>query len=529
MNFHIDKKVLRLLSILLFFLYGFLTFINLIWTTYISTTKNDYHEFPYWTFDNIFITVLLFLAVLLILFLIETYFGISNISTQKLRIIATAFVFTMGILWIFMSKTFPVHDQSIVSNAAGNFIDGNYSSLSPGKYLQRCTHQLGIVWIFQIIYSLVGKNSYIFIMLLNVMLLCGIYNLLFMILKRFTDSIRIQNLYWLIAFFNFAPIFYCTFVYGTIIGLFFVMVAIYFLISFIDNKNFFCFGTCFLLFALACIAKSNYKICVIAAVIVLVFKAIQDKKLFFAPFAIIIALSMFVPTCINMYYSSVSEIKVGKGSPASLWFAMGLQEGPCGNGWYNRYVFTTYNAANGNYNKANELAKEKISNSLSTFRDKPSYAAKFFFDKTLSQWNDPSFQSLWMSDYCKNHYEKVSKVTESIYRGPLNKIFLKMMDMVTLMIWLGNTVFYFRKRKYLSIEQLLLGIIFIGGFIFHFFWEAKSLYIMPYFIFSMLGGVAGIDLIFQKFSDFMQKLIDKKKIRYKPEPEIDTDTTKACM
>lgn len=510
MRYKIDKKLLTILSLVLFVLYSFLAFLNFIWTTYVSSTQNDYHEKPYWTFDIPIITFILVAAVFFILFLIDKYYGLSKISTKKLRIIASIFICAAGILWIFMSRTYPVHDQSIVSNAAGEFITGSYDKLNPGEYLSRFTHQLGIVFIFQLIYSVVGTGNSTFIMFLNVILLCGIYNVLFMILKKFTPSARIHNLYWLMTFFSFAPIFYCTFVYGTIIGLFFAVTALYFLIQFTESRKIPHFIFSFLFFAIACVAKSNYEIFVIAAFIVLIFKTIEQKKLYFVPFAIILMLSMFCSSFVNMYYSSVSGIEIGKGSPATLWVAMGLQEGPCGNGWYNQYNVITYGSADGDYDKANEIAKEDIAKSFANFRKNPLYASNFFFSKTISQWNDPSFQSLWMSDYWENHSGELSSITNSIYNGIFNKIFIKIMDIVALLIWLGNAVFYFIRRKELSVEQLIFGIIFIGGFIFHFFWEAKALYTMPYFFISIIAAVQGLDFMLTQFNRFINQYIDKK-------------------
>lgn len=509
MKFQIDKKILSILATLLFVLYAFLAFINVVWTTYISTTHNDYREYAYWKIDNIFFTILFLLSIFFLLFLLEKKYGISKISTKKLRIFSTIFIFALGILWIFMAKTHPVHDQSLVSKAAVQFMDSDFTQLSSGNYLQRCTHQLGIVWIFQLIYSFIGKNSYMFIMLLNVLLLCAIYHILFSILKRFTNSARTHNLYWLFTMVNFAPIFYCTFVYGTIIGLFFAVLAIYLLLCFIDNKNYLYFMGTFLCFAFSCIAKSNYKIYIIAAILLLLFQAFQNKKLFFVPFAFIIALSMFVPSFISIYYSSVSSIEIGKGSPSSLYIAMGLQEGPCGNGWYNQYVTKVYSTAGGDYDKADKIAKEDISKSISNFKEKPLYAANFFFEKTLSQWAEPSFQSIWMSYYWNNHSEDISPITESIFYGRFNKFFISVMEIAALIIWMGNAVFYFIKRKEMTIEKLVLGIILIGGFIFHLFWEAKALYIMPFFLISIVNGMQGINFMFEKFKMAANKFMER--------------------
>lgn len=505
----IDAKLLHLLSITLFILYGFLTFISFIWTGYVSSTKNDYHELAEQFYDNPIITILIIFSVFTLIFLLERFYGLSKISTKKLRFAATLFIFAAGILWIFMAKTFPVHDQSLVSKAAGEFLHGDYSRLAPKEYLGRFPHQLGIVFILQLIYSIVGEGNTTFIMVLNVIFLCGIYNMLFLSLKKFTPSERLHNIYWLFAFVNFAPIFYCTFVYGTIIGLFCAVTAIYFLIKFSDKAKIKDFVFSLIFFSIACIAKSNYKIFIIAAIIVLIFKAIEKKKSLLVLFAFILIFALASPSLINLYYSSVSGQKIEKGVPSSLWVAMGLQDGPCGKGWYNQYNLATYGKAGNDPAKANELAKENISETFKTFGQNPLYAANFFFEKINSQWNCPSFQSLWMSDYWNNHSGELSAPAKSMYHGILNKIFLKIMDIFALLTWCGCTVFYYINRKNLSITQLIFGIIFLGGFLFHLFWEAKALYTMPYFIISLIPAVYGLDIILHKFDIGINRLINK--------------------
>lgn len=512
-NKNISKTIISLLSIFLFTIYGFLLLSNVVCTTYINTTVNDYRESPYWIFDNPIITLTLVLSVFIILFLIDRYFKIENISTTVLRIVASIFVCLLGFIWIYLANTHPVHDQSIVAGAASSFINGDYSRLQSGEYLQMYPHQLGIVFIFQLIYSVSGQNNIMAIMVLNVIFMCGTYNFLFMSLKRFTDSVKVHNIYWFITFFSFAPVFYCTFVYGTIIGLFFSVAAIYFVILFLQNQKSYFFIIASILFSISCIAKSNYKIFVIAAFLVIIFKSIQNKKLLFVPFALIITLSMFTPSLINTYYSSVSGMKIENGAPSILWVAMGLQEGPCGNGWYNQYNVTTYYAAGGNSDIASDIAKTDIEKSFLEFKSNPLYGTKFFFEKTISQWNEPSFQSLWMSDYWDNHNSALLPIAENIYHGTLNTVLLKIMDIVALFIWLGNATFYFVKRKSITIESLIFGIIFIGGFIFHMFWEAKALYTMPYFVISMVTSAWGISILSDSFNNSIDKLILKLKNR----------------
>ena len=56
----------------------------------------------------------------------------------------------------------------------------------------------------------------------------------------------------------------------------------------------------------------------------------------------------------------------------------------------------------------------------------------------------------------------------------------------------------YQKRKDMSLDLALLLIIFIGGFLFHLLWEAKSRYILPYIIAIIPIASIEIETIFKK-------------------------------
>ena len=124
-----------------------------------------------------------------------------------------------------MARAYPISDQSIVQRIASSFLDGDYSELTGEGYLVAYPQQLGIIGIIQIIYYIFGKDNYIAIMLFNVLAMAGIFNMLYKILTKMTDNIRIHNLYWVMVFGCFPLIFYSFFVYGTIFGLVFSLVG----------------------------------------------------------------------------------------------------------------------------------------------------------------------------------------------------------------------------------------------------------------------------------------------------------------
>lgn len=55
-------------------------------------------------------------------------------------------------------------------------------------------------------------------------------------------------------------------------------------------------------------------------------------------------------------------------------------------------------------------------------------------------------------------------------------------DSIQALIYISSFILIIKLRKNLSMKQLLPAIIMMGGLLFHAFWEAKSLYVLPYFM-----------------------------------------------
>lgn len=208
------------------------------------------------------------------------------------------------------------------------------------------------------------------------------------------------------------------------------------------------------------------------------------------------------PKCVNLYYAKKANVTISKGVPAKCFIAMGLQKGTkelgCGvDGWYNAYNLTTFVNAGRDSEKASEIAGENISERLSEFKSKPLEFVDFAKNKITTQWCEPTFQTFWMLQAMDNHAEW-SKVAESIEKGKVNKIIFVIMKLYLIFIWLGNLAYLIAKRKQLTIWNLLLQVAVLGGFIFHFLWEGKALYIMPYYVISFVAGVQGMYMLYEK-------------------------------
>ena len=450
-------------------MFGILSIFNILGTTKIDMKVNDYKEYAEYSLNNILMIILYVVTIFAILYIIDRYTKLLKMDTKKFANIATIYVIAIGIAYIVMARAYPISDQSIVQRIASSFLDGDYSELTGEGYLVAYPQQLGIIGIIQIIYYIFGKDNYIAIMLFNVLAMAGIFNMLYKILTKMTDNIRIHNLYWVMVFGCFPLIFYSFFVYGTIFGLFFSLVGFYNLILAKENGKILNFVISFLAFCMGTISKSNCLIFVIAAVLVTLFYGIKEQKLKYVVFSIILMGALMAPKCVNLYYAKKANVTISKGVPAKCFIAMGLQKGTkelgCGvDGWYNAYNLTTF-----------VNAKNKIT----------------------TQWCEPTFQTFWMLQAMDNHAEW-SKVAKSIEKGKVNKIIFVIMKLYLIFIWLGNLAYLIAKRKQLTIWNMLLQVAVLGGFIFHFLWEGKALYIMPYYVISFVAGVQGMYMLYEK-------------------------------
>lgn len=421
-------------------MFGILSIFNILGTTKIDIKVNDYKEYAEYSLNNILMIILYVVTIFAILYIIDRYTKLLKMDTKKFANIATIYVIAIGIAYIVMARAYPISDQSVVQRIASSFLDGDYSELTGEGYLVAYPQQLGIIGIIQIIYYIFGKDNYIAIMLFNVLA---------------KENGKILN----------------------------------FVISFLA----FCMGT---------ISKSNCLIFVIAAVLVTLFYGIKEQKLKYVVFSIILMGALMAPKCVNLYYAKKANVTISKGVPAKCFIAMGLQKGTkelgCGvDGWYNAYNLTTFINAGRDSEKASEIAGENISERLSEFKSKPLEFVDFAKNKITTQWCEPTFQTFWMLQAMDNHAEW-SKVAKSIEKGKANKIIFVIMKLYLIFIWLGNLAYLIAKRKQLTIWNLLLQVAVLGGFIFHFLWEGKALYIMPYYVISFVAGVQGMYMLYEK-------------------------------
>ena len=141
--------------------------------------------------------------------------------------------------------------------------------------------------------------------------------------------------------------------------------------------------------------------------------------------------------------------------------------------------------------------KDGIFDRLGIFANDPEYAFDFFSKKILSQWNEPTFESIWVSKV-KSHTateeqvemyhtatlgsEQMEGLVKSVYSKSTGQ-FLELhfnfyMQILYIMFAIGIYLLFINKKS--NIQTVLLPLVLLGAFGYHLLFEGKSQYIPTY-------------------------------------------------
>ncbi len=497
----IADGVVLWLSILFF---AFLTVSSLVSTAYF-TQISSYSEHPEYRWDFIPLNLLFLAAVVGIFYILYKKQIFEKISTKVLAAVAVLFVSGMSLLWIWVSHTYPEADQKAISWVAYLLTQNNYLFFEHGKYMQIYPNQLGLTAILEALYRLTGGEHCKAFTCMTALANGGVVYLLYRITDRLYHDQNADRLVLLASMGCIQIILYSTFVYGIMLGLAFALGAFYCLLLFLEHGKWRYAILSGILIGISTLVKNNYSIFLVALVLLLLYDAVrnsgstlQKARKNLAAILILLGLTVLLSKSLTAFYEQRSGIPIESGMPKSLWVAMGMQEGERAEGWYNDFNFQTYVNLDCDPAASDAIAKEAIAKSLQHFRENPAYAARFYLRKTLSQWNEPTYEALWVNQFHKGDF---STIVQSIYDGKLYRILNEYMNLFQLLVFAAVFAGLLMSRKGKDgwrLPELFLPMVILGGFFFHTIWEAKSQYIFPYFVCMLPGAAAGLAGVFKK-------------------------------
>ncbi len=510
-----EKYAVNFICALMILIMGFLTVESFMHSMKLSCTVKMFEGITY-HHDNFFFNAIYIVAIILITSLLIPKLEKIPMKIQTLFMAAVTIIF--GCIWVSSAEVSPVADQYSVINAASLAAENNFSFVSD-RYFSNYPYQLGMVFYFEVLIRIFGKNqdNYIYLQIINVIHLALAYTGLSLIIGKIFESRRIRTMSMLTMIFSAPAIIYTTFLYGVIPGITYVIYAFIFEILYFreERKTKLIWGMLSVIFmTLAVMVKTNNYIALVALISMALVKFIKRLRISDIVYMLVmLVVSVNILSLTAKSYEKRSGLELGKGVPMTCYMAMGLDEpggihGCDAAGWYNS-VHTSYlhEQCEFNADKTYEEAKKVVRERIRKFASDYNYTSDFFYEKNTSQWNEPTYASLWinvvMYDYGKKDYGKIANYV----LGKGYSEVIDYMNIFQLFVYISSFagIIVCIKKKDIFCTGLIL--IVLGGFLYHMIFEGKSQYIMPYFI--LLTGFSGVGIC--RLIDFTDSIIAKGK------------------
>lgn len=393
-------------------------------------------------------------------------------------------VYTVMALYLMLNSDSALRDDAqLVYEAALGFLQGDYQAFEEGGYISYYPHQTGLMLYDALVYGLCKKP--LIGVITNFCFVLGIQYLLW----RTTDALFHNSEVNLAAIglsFAFLPqFFFIMFLYGTIPGFFFLMLAFFQTIRFAQDGRVRQLLAAGLSIGLAVMLRKNNIIGGAAMGMFLLLRWLEEprKGRWLSAACLTLLLAVLPNQLLLMGVEAKTGCDLHRGMPSILHIQMGtnIDNRRLGPGWWdgsNLHIF----AIEADYDpvEASEAGREYLRMNLEKMREKPRKTLRFFWDKVVSTWCDPLYQSVWsgpLEDWGQNTH---TRLLRSVYTGgwawSVLETFCKWL---TLTLWAFALAYLLRLRRGQTHWQLYY-LYTIGGALFHFIWETKSQYVYPY-------------------------------------------------
>ena len=533
----VNKKVFKFLSSSIVVLgLIFLSLVTLL-SFFLTSDDSSYRDSPITVkfAPFIFIGILLFLLIIVS----PIYKKIKIINYKKIAKFIFIYCLIFSIVWVIVANVLPMWDSWSIVNAA-EYLNHNQSvdavtQWSQGDYLQRFPYQTPLVLVFYFCIKIAGPNSVLFFEFINC-LACAITAFL---LVKYTYQLSKNNSASVLSgifIILFLPLLlYCTFIYGDIICLPFLVASFYLQSLALSSKkpkiSYVVWSI--ILGIISVLLKPSMFIAAIAIGIIYLLHSIKTKKISFSFIAVaLIILAKVTILPINMFIESKTGTDLNDGIGSMAWITMGIGGGEeyladqgeeerrnsvVMPGYYDTFIWALPSDEYSSQ-KMSTLSTDYLLKRLKHFRDDPGLAVYFFSQKFVTEWTNPLFESLLASNWragSAGQYSMrdrpLSTVANSIYYGKLNKIIVYICDCLQTMLPLGFLVFLLANRKKIKVYTLGPLVYILGVAILYLFWENKAEYFFTSFLVMVPFAGMGWEYISSQLSPKFTLLLAKFK------------------
>ena len=391
-------------------------------------------------------------------------------------------------------------DGDVLLQIAQLLAEGDTAQLSQSGayfhyYLVRFPYQCGLLSIYEVLVRIFGATPALAVArLLNLGLLLSAYAALLMTTQRLFHDEWVTLLTAVFMCLCLQPVVSTTFVYGLIPALALSIWALYFVVRYLQTAKKRNIIPAAVLLMLAVYLRSNTWIVIVAVVAVLLIAAIRAKK--FAPVLLgllIVLLALPLPKLAQQYYETRLDTSFGTGYPKSYWMAMSLQKGQKEAGWHvHDYQIEMEQTYGEDVAAIDARAKQDIRAGIARLLTPPSRLCVYLYDKLVSQWNEPTFLSIWITKSVKA-YEEPGALAKAVYNDQTEAAFRQSEGYVLRVLYAGFCVGGFALLRRREPERLLLPLVIFGGALFHLIFEAKSQYVIEYL--PLIWPIAALGIV----------------------------------
>ena len=456
--------------------------------------------------DNVFLNGILLALFLLALYLFHRHE--DSWRVHRMERVLMVWIFLLGTAFIASTKLrAPIYSDSfLVTNAALRAAQGDLSPLED-VYFLRFPFQLGYVLYSELFFRAANlllhglPEGYKTLALQEVNLLWLMFALHALIEccgLIFPDP-KAKKLTVLLMFFCLQPVLSCTFLYGNVPAYACGMGAVWMFLRFLRDGRLRHALLCALLLTLGVVLKLNLLIFCVAIGGVWLLELLRRCSLrSFICLLLAAACVLAGKGLPQRIYEQRTNLRFGEGIPMLAWMAMGFSEGHAAPGWYKEdNTVDAFEASGYDPAATAEHAKSVLQERAAAFAADPKTALRFFSQKLCSQWNEPSYQSLWINEVHLSYSEKAGLYPvfcESGHRRTLG--YMNQFEQLVFLGALLGTVLLLRKGR--RLPQATLALILLGGVLYHLLFEAKSQYALPYFLLLLPMAGAGLTALFRK-------------------------------
>lgn len=466
---------------------------------------------------------------------------------QSVERIALILGTLLGATWVFIANCGPAFDALDLSSAA--YALGDRASVPSefaewydyGKiiwgidpatgahadfhcYMERFPHQTPFILLLRACQDIAGNKFHTLFQLVNAVSIGITWLLLCRIAYELSGDDRV-SLVTLGLCLVFTPlVYYSTFIYGNLIGQALDLGAWFICILCCkeDNsvsKQLLGFALCSLLLAFSTLVKETMQIASIAFAFCVLIYSLHTKRWFYLPFIVLpfLLTSLLLNPFLDKYEAQMGT-DLHNAMPKTAWVVMGIGGGSerlaeLGDGtlpkndtewpgYFDSYIWGDPRAEG--FSSWDDFNAHYLQARLNRFAKNPAYTVKFFGRKLAIEWLEPSCECFLISNHVINPGQFASYMADVsreyttfaplFYYGIANTISVTLADIFQSLAAIGSLLWCLgamkRRDENLSI-QLLAIILVLGGALLYLFWETKTQYILPFWLFLIPYSACG--------------------------------------